>query len=108
MYLTTSGIVRAVQWLLTAPTGAAFFVTASVKKVNEAFELRALSYLNVNPIGEKRFADHLRDGIDAPTTLVEFTPTKATPHSRKRSIDQAAGAEAAQSIGDFSRRRAFS
>ena len=83
-------------------------MTATVKEAGEAFELRALSHLNVNRIGERRFAEHLVAATDAPTTLVEFTPSKATPQTRKRSIDEAAGSEASQTVGDFSRRRALS
>ena len=85
-----------------------FFVTATVKKAKEDFELRALSNLNVNRIGVQRFVEHLIGAIEAPTTLVEFTPSKATPQTRKRSIDEAAAVEVTQTIGDFSKRRAFS
>ena len=102
-YLVTSGLVSAVQWLLTASTGTVFFVTATVKKASEAFELRALSHLSVDRIGEKRFAEHMVAAIDAPTKLVEFTPSDATPMTRKRQIHEAAGNEHAQTVGDFSR-----
>lgn len=90
--LVTSGTVGAVQWLLTALPGTVFFVTATATTVAATVEFRTLACMNVTPIGKVTFAAHMRQVLErAETVDVEFTPSRATPQSRKRSIDDAAG-----------------
>ena len=68
-----------------------------------------MAFLDIEPIGSTRFAEHMKDATaHMSTVLVDLTPSRATPQSRKRSIDDAAGEEAGKLSGDFTKRRALS
>ena len=107
-YLSVSGVCRTVQWLLTAPSGAAFYVTAKAKTFRDAIEFRAMSFKDVSEIGEETFTKFMKSSLsNSKTELVQFTPTRATPASRKRTIDDFTKDESAQLNGPFSKRIAF-
>ena len=106
-FLSTSGVVGSVQWLLTAAIGTVFYVTAKVKAMGNTIDFRAVAFMDVAPIGVEPFTLHMRNVLSQTTgTLVEFTPSR-TPQGRKRLIDEAAEVTAAKSIGVFSKRRAL-
>ena len=108
-FLCTSGVISAVQWLLTAPAGTAFYVTATVRTSGDTLEFRAVAFVDVTAtIGIVPFAAYMKDALaSAATTLVEFTPSKATPQARKRAIDKAAEESGASHSGTFSKRSAL-
>ena len=111
-FLSASGVVNSVQWLLTAAAGAVFYVTAKAKTLaidfRDTIDFRAVAFLDVAPIGVEPFTHHMRNVLAQETgALVEFTPSRATPKGRKRQIDEAAEASTEKSIGVFSKRRAL-
>ena len=107
-YLSVSGVCRTVQWLLTAAPGAAFYVTAKAKTFRDTIEFRAMSFKDVSEIGEETFTKFMKSSLsNSKTELVQFTPTRATPASRKRTIDDFTKDESAQLNGPFSKRIAF-
>jgi hypothetical protein len=105
--LVTSGLVSGVQWLLTAAPGAVFFVTATATTAAvpmAPIEFRALAFMDVAPIGAAIFATHMKEALAHTKTVdVAFTPSRATPQSRKRAIDDTAE-EASKPSGTFSKR----
>lgn len=106
-FLSASGVVGSVQWLLTAAAGTVFYVTAKVKAMNSTIDFRAVSFMDVALIGIDVFAKHMRNVLAQTTgALVEFTPSRATPQSRKRQIDEAAEWAGERLEGVFSKRRA--
>ena len=108
-FLSASGVINAVQWILTAPAGAAFYVTATVRASGDTLEFRAVAFMDVTAtIGIVPFAAYMKDALSsADTTLVEFTPSKATPQARKRAVDKVAEEGGATHNGVFSKRRAL-
>jgi hypothetical protein len=108
-FLAASGVVSAVQWLLTAAAGTVFYTTATVKQMKGGgLEFRTVARMNVAPVGNERFAAYMKDALTRTEgTIVEFTPTRLTPHGRKRAIDEAAATAGASLSGSFSKRRAL-
>ena len=104
-FLSVAGVSKSVQWLLTASPNAVFFVTATAKAYNDSIDFRAIGFMDVAPIGLDPFVKHMQTMLaetgDAP---LEFTPSRATPQSRKRRIDEVTGDS---NGGTFSKRRAF-
>ena len=103
--IVTSGVISAVQWLLTAAPGTTFFVTATATTAGSTMEFRTLAVMDVAPIGATAFATHMREAL-AQTAVVNvvFTPSRNTPQSRKRTVDEAAE-EDSRPDASFSRRR---
>ena len=109
-YLVMNGLTRDVQWLLGAKDEAVFFITGTAKPVGGKLGFLANAHLDVSTIGVDMFTKHYKDALDNKNEEVQilFSPSRASPMARKRTVDEALGADASSSALNFGGRRMIS
>ena len=63
-FVEAAGISSSVQWLMAAPCGAVFLVTAKVKHRNGALSFHALSHMDTVSIGADTLNTHMNRALD--------------------------------------------
>ena len=76
-FVEAAGISGSVQWLMAAPGGAVFLVTAKVRRRNGAMSFHALSHMDTASIGADLFKTHVNREIRKTSCPMDLTTQAA-------------------------------
>ena len=102
--VTKSGVSSSVQWLMTAPGDAQFFLTVKPVMTNLAdISFNVVAYLATFQLGDADFQRYVQSHVQIKRGPEMDTASRGTPQSRKDDIDAKATRSAENA--DFTKRR---